>query len=452
MTVARGLAVGALAIAVAVVLALLLLGSGDSHAYKMEFLNAGQLVKGDAVQVGGRPVGSVQSIDLTNDNHAMIAVKMNGAPAPLHEGTTAVVRATSLSGIANRYISVTPGPNSNPKIPDNSVLGTDKTTSIVDLDQLFNTLDRPTVESLQQIVRGSAEQYKGVTKSANEAAKYFNPTLSTTARLVNEVNRDTGTFTDFLVQSSKVVTALSQRSATLTNLVTNTNQTAGAIAAQRESLNEDLIKLPPFMRRANTTFVNLRAALDDLDRLVNASKPATKRLGPLLVALRPLVHRAVPTVADLRKTIRSPGANNDLTDLMRKLPKLGNQARVVFPRGVKTLQESQPVLDFVRPYVPEVVGWLRDFGEGAASYDGNGHYARIQPIFNAFSLTGNPLSPALSPTLASNRLQGIDANNLKRCPGTATQIRPDHSNDWRDTSGTLDCDPSQVLPGEFNNP
>ena len=29
---------------------------------------------------------------------------------PLHEGTTAIVRATSLSGIANRYVSLAPGP------------------------------------------------------------------------------------------------------------------------------------------------------------------------------------------------------------------------------------------------------------------------------------------------------------------------------------------------------
>ena len=45
-----------------------------------------------------------------------------------------------------------------------------------------------------------------------------------------------------------------------------------------------------------------------------------------------------------------------------------------------------PVLEFLRPYTPDLVGWFRDFGQGAANYDANGHYARIQPIFNAFSL------------------------------------------------------------------
>ena len=35
------------------------------------------------------------------------------------------------------------------------------------------------------------------------------------------------------------------------------------------------------MRRANTTFVNLRAALDDVDPLVDAAKPVARRLGPV---------------------------------------------------------------------------------------------------------------------------------------------------------------------------
>ena len=84
---------------------------------------------------------------------------MQDGYAPLHEGTTALIRATSLSGIANRYIALTPGPNSNPKLSDGATLGTDKTTSIVDLDQLFNTLDPKTRTSLQQFIQGSAQWY-----------------------------------------------------------------------------------------------------------------------------------------------------------------------------------------------------------------------------------------------------------------------------------------------------
>ena len=52
-----------------------------------------------------------------------------------------MIRSTSLSGIANRYISLSPGPNNEPEIADGGVIAGDRTTSPVDLDQLFNTLD-----------------------------------------------------------------------------------------------------------------------------------------------------------------------------------------------------------------------------------------------------------------------------------------------------------------------
>src|SRR4051812_26189250 len=99
MTLARVIALGAIAAAV-VVVAVILLSSGGKTTYKLRFQNAGQLVKGDDVQVGGRRVGSVKEIKLTNNNEAEITIEMKEF-TPLHEGTVAIIRATSLSGIAN---------------------------------------------------------------------------------------------------------------------------------------------------------------------------------------------------------------------------------------------------------------------------------------------------------------------------------------------------------------
>ena len=54
---------------------LLVLGGGG-HEYTLIFQNAGQLVKGDNVQVGGRAVGSVKSIKLTRNNQAAIKISV----------------------------------------------------------------------------------------------------------------------------------------------------------------------------------------------------------------------------------------------------------------------------------------------------------------------------------------------------------------------------------------
>ena len=55
-----------------------------------------------------------------------------------------------------------------------------------------------------------------------------------------------------------------------------------AIGNQKEALAQSIAGLPDFMRNFNTTAVNLRATLDDLDPLVDASKPVATRLGPVL--------------------------------------------------------------------------------------------------------------------------------------------------------------------------
>jgi phospholipid/cholesterol/gamma-HCH transport system substrate-binding protein len=442
----RGVALGALVVAIAVVAVILLRGDGGT-TYKLRFQNAGQLVKGDDVQTGGRRIGSVRDIQLTDDNQAEITIKVSRGHAPLHEGTTAVIRATSLSGIANRYIAVTPGPNSNPKLSDGATLEADSTTSIVDLDQLFNTLDPKTRAALQQVIQGSATWYDNRGIEANAATKYFSPAISSTQRLVNELVSNQQTLNAFLRNASRTVGAIAERRDDLANLVSNTNTTAAAIADENAAFDQALALLPGTLRKANTTFVNLRATLDDLDVLVAASKPATKDLAPFLRELRPLLQDARPTISGLSALVSSPGPGNDLTDLLNQAPALERAAKPSFAHSIAALQQATPVLTFLRPYTPDFIGWLRDFGQGASNYDANGHFARIQPIFNAYSFTDNPAGGVLTPIPPSQRLAGLQHNVIKRCPGTASQVPVDNSAPFRDANGTLDCDPSLVPPG-----
>ena len=447
MTAARGVALSALVLVVLLAGYLLLFRGSGGHEYTLLFQTAGQLVKDDDVQVAGRRIGSVRSIELTDDNLAAVKVEVQEPYAPLREGTKAVVRLTSLSGIANRYVALTLAPNTNKELREGAQLDLSKTTSVVDLDQLFNAIDEKTRGDLQDVVKGFATQFRDKGGEAGEATKYFNPLLSTSRRLVGEVTEDEDSLTRFIVDSSRLVTALAEKRDELADLVGNTNATARAIGQENVALARALGLLPTTLRRANTTFVNLRATLDDLDVLVAESKPATKDLAPFLRELRPLVAASRPTIRDLRTLIRRNGPDNDLVEATRKMPALQRVATPAFDHGREGLVKLQPVLEFIRPYAPEFVGWLRDFGQGASNYDANGHYARIQPIFNAFNFNDNPAGGVLTPIPPSQRFDGLETNQLRRCPGAASQPNSDGSAPWRDVSGTLDCDPDQVPPG-----
>jgi phospholipid/cholesterol/gamma-HCH transport system substrate-binding protein len=443
MTVVRGVTIVAIA-AVAVVAWLLLTGA-TTHRYTLVFQNAGQLVKGNDVQIGGRRVGNVDDIKLGKNNLAEIKVSIDEPYAPLHAGSTAQIRSGSLSGVANRYVAISPGPNSAQKIDDDQTLGLDTTTSAVDLDQLFNTLDPKARKSLQQVIKGSATQYQGKGAKANEALKYFNPALSTTSRLVNELDRDQQSLQDFIIYTARATTALASRRNDLSSLVSNANQTTGAIGSESASLNRALNALPTTLRQANTTFVNLRSTLDDLDQLVNASKPVAPRLAPFFRQLRPLVTEARPTIKNLRTLIDRPGAGNDLIDLLQKQPRLTQVATPAFQHTVAGLRQGTPVLQFIRPYAPDLIGWFRDFGQSTANYDANGHFARISPIVNAFQFTDNPAGGTLTALKPAERQVGLQSGKVRRCPGSATQSAADGSNPY--TPEGSDCDPSIVPPG-----
>ena len=156
------------------------------------------------------------------------------------------------------------------------------------------------------MIRGSASQYVGRGRQAALGWAYLNPALASSSMLFREINRNTSDFTNFIVKSGSLVTTISQRSTDLSGLVDHLSTTTQALAAQQTALGQSIQRLPPFMRLANTTFVNLRNALDDLTPLDDAAKPVAPKLQKLLVQLKPLVEESVPTVRALSNVISHP--------------------------------------------------------------------------------------------------------------------------------------------------
>jgi phospholipid/cholesterol/gamma-HCH transport system substrate-binding protein len=442
MTLARGAVLGAL-LAVVAVIAILVLSNGGGESYRLIFQNAGQLVRGNDVQIGGRRVGSVEDILLTDDNQAEVQISVKEPYAPLHEGTTATIRLTSLSGVANRYVALAPGPNSNPELASNSRLGVEQTTSVVDLDQIFNTLDPPTRRGLQEFIQGQATQYAGKGPEVNESARWFNPFLSTSAQLARELTHDTQTLEQAVVAGASVSSAVAERAPELTSMISNLNGMMGAIARENASLSQALGVFPDTLRNANTTFVDLRSTLDDLDPLLQASSVAAPLLPRFFRQLRPLLNEGIPVFEDFSKLVSQPGPFNDATDATKNLPRLQRVGSPAFRSSITAMRKGQPVIDFLRPYSPDLVGWFRDFGQSAANYDANGHYARVLPITGIFDYDAS--TQQLNPVPPSQRLAGIESGFNRRCPGSASQPRPDGSNPF--APGGFDCDREDVLPG-----
>jgi phospholipid/cholesterol/gamma-HCH transport system substrate-binding protein len=91
-----------------------------------------------------------------------------------------------------------------------------------------------------------------------------------------------------------------------------------------------------------------------------------------------------------------------LSALLDETPSLLDKAHAVVPPTNRVLTALLPVLDFLRPYTPELVGALTNLGSAAANYDANGHFLRV------YASSGSLLFAGQSSTLSPNVHQKPD--------------------------------------------
>jgi phospholipid/cholesterol/gamma-HCH transport system substrate-binding protein len=441
-------AIAALAIALAATAWVLL--RDDPYTVKARFQAISTLVDGNVVKVAGRRAGTVKSVALAPNGEAEVEFEVDEPFRPLRQGTLAKLRIQSLSGSTSRYIELRIPEGDAPAIPEGGLIPADRTSSEVDIDQLFALFDEDTRKGLTKLIRGFGRQYEGRSAEANLGWRYLNPSFVASRRLFRELERDRPALEAFIVNVSRLVTDVADRRDDLVDLVDGVADTMGALAREEVALSETISELPPFLRRANTTFVNLRATLDDVDPLLDESAEVTPRLRATLAALRGLSSDIRPTVRDLVRTIRRPGADNDLIDLQRRAPQVrdqlvgpvvrnGRERPGTLPQGTTSLRGQTPHLAFFRPYMVDFTGWLDDFSHSGI-YDANGSASRVATSVNLFAALGGQLRP-VPPQLWQFIRDGTAVTGQNnRCPGSMERgslWKPDHVN----------CDPTQVPPG-----
>lgn len=444
--------IGAIVVTVLIVIWLLMRGGG--YEVNARFETGGQLVKGANVTVGGKAIGKVESITLTGNNQANVKMKINDKSLdPLHRGTTATIRQFSLSGVANRFVALAPGPNNAPEIPNGGIIASDDTESPVDLDQLLNSFTPKVTKGLQGFIKGSAAQYKddpstplNETTYGNQALRYIAPFFDSGARLAHSVAKDDETLASFLVVSDQATTTLAAQKEQIKAMFTNLTRFTTAVSSESEELDKALAVLPQTLQQGTIAFRQLRPTFAALENLSAKSDPIGKDggdgLADLFIDLKPLIDNSEPTLGYLRELVKQGGANNDLTDLFAGQPSLTKKAKTAFPNSTKAMQTGQIVLAFLRPYTPELTSWFSHFGQIAANYDANGHYVRVATQSGAFKLNGSgELTPSNDTSLSQYGKTGT-----ARCPGSAAQPGGDGSNPFT-AGGTLDCDSSIQIPG-----
>ncbi|HYT40481.1 MAG TPA: MCE family protein, partial [Acidimicrobiia bacterium] len=115
-----------------------------------------------------------------------------------------------------------------------------------------------------------------------------------------------------------------------------------------------------------------------------------EQLGPLSAELRPALADLRPTLSALRPALTSLSGVLDVSP-----PTLG-AANGFLPGADQSLRAFLPMLDFLRPYTPEMAGALANWASAASNFDRNGHYLRVQSSTSTAGFDGQPalFSPA----------------------------------------------------------
>jgi phospholipid/cholesterol/gamma-HCH transport system substrate-binding protein len=448
----RAITVAVLVVATAVVAAVLLGGGGGGYRVTAVFSNASLLVHGDQVKTGGVPIGSVRDIRLGPRGQAQVELEItDDRYAPLRAGTEAIARQTSLAGVANRYVDLRLAGATGRPIDAGGTIPAADTLSAVELDQLFNTFDGRTRKALSALVRGSGGAWQGRGADARLGLLYLDPAVASSTRLLATLDRARPRLHRFLGSSARLAGDLGSQDEHVAGVVDHLATTMGAIDRRRGDLGDAIARAPAVLRRSDSTLVELRATLDDLQPLVRDARPLAHALPAFSERLRTLAVSSRPTLRRLDRLVRSPGRADDAVDLLRLLPGVrdastravranGAERPAALPTIARSLRELAPQLAFLRPYAVDATGWFDDFGHTGV-YDALGGMGRIAFHGLGFANVGGTLT-FVPPDLRQQAFDQVAARGQRnRCPGSMERGAA-----WKPTPD-FDCDPRQVPVG-----
>jgi phospholipid/cholesterol/gamma-HCH transport system substrate-binding protein len=339
----------------------------------------------------------------------------------------ATIGQTSLTGVANRFVALSPGTGG--PLPSGSVLSLAQTRGIVDLDTLLNALTPRVRGSLESLLRSGAYLVAEPTASQlNKGFQYFNPALTESTQLENELAANRTALGGLISASAQVSRALAAHSQQLGGAVHETAAVLREIATQRSALADAISRAPAVLSQSTRVLGHLGGTLRVLDPVLIHLRPAAVRLSALLRAVLPAAANELPTIRALRELL--PGAEAAL----EAFPAVERVATPAVQSLTTLLRVISPSLSSLRPFTPDVVGGFFNGvgGATAGAYDANGHYLHgyVTVQGGGSSLTGIlNLLGGLTGTLGP--FNGARTGLLSPCPGGGAPPGADKSNPWR---------------------
>ena len=428
--------------------------TGPGYELHATFENATTLRESAPVRIAGVKVGEVTNVD-ADGGAAKVTFTVDDSGQPIHDDAEVSIRPRLfLEG--NFFLDLFPGSPSAPELESGDDIPITQTSTAVQLDEVLTALQAPERKGLQQLLEGygTALTYEptaaddadqdpivaGETaaESLNDAFKFGadagrGSAIVNTALLGNNPHDLSG----FLRSGGQVFSKLAARESDLSDLITNFNTFAGALAAESANVSRTVELLAPTLEEGQPSLRALNEALPAVRALAIASQPGFEELPDTIAAANPWLDQTgkllrQSELGGLAKLLRgaSPGlaqtaANTKPTfDEQTALSQCTSQ--VLIPTGDQVINDE---FSTGQPAYREFFYATVQLAGESQGFDGNGPYVRFQ------SGGGDVLVEGTNPggTPGSGFLQGSSKNfaNVQAAPEGIQPVLPDNPPPFR---------------------
>jgi phospholipid/cholesterol/gamma-HCH transport system substrate-binding protein len=393
--------------------------------------------QGQTVRVAGVRVGDIAKVDY-EDGHAVVSMDIDTKFLPIYKNATILLRPKT--GLKDMFLELDPGTNYDPNSDDDEFqnggeIPVANTAPDVDLDQILAALDGDTRAYLRLLLVGGGEGLNGRGKDLGKLLGSLGPINRGLARLNTEVAKRKENLANLIHNMNILWGRVGEDGQGISQLVTASNQSLGAIASQAPDLERAIQVLGPTLHDTRTALEKTSDLADVLGPALNSLRPFARKLKPVNDSLGALgrdttgtvKHNIRPFVRVAREPVRNlrPAAQNlanatpRLTDLTSKLNELFNMAAYNPKCGVSGCQTtynndgadpvSTPNRDEGYLYW---LGWLGHVGNSTfQSQDAHGIYRHLYLQANCATLNGilnsaGPLSPLAGEITGIDQLVG----------------------------------------------
>jgi len=339
------------------------------------------LIPNARVLMAGAEVGKVESVELKDGNPVVTMKISDDRVTPLPTDSRVAVRMRTPLG--ENYVQIMPG-RSNANLDSGGVLPLQQAENYVDVDEILSLLDGKTKARAQQFIQSTGG-------ALEDRGKELNRTLAGGARafragsdLSQSIVGSRAQLSRLVDQFGQTMRAIGERGESVQTLARKGRVAMEAVASRDHALRRTLDELPPTLASLRTTSGTIERATGTVAPMFQQLATALRELDPGIAALQPAADSGRRLLTELQT------ASKPLRLTMRGLRRLAPTATDALPKLGGLMCEANPLLQYISPYGPEIIGTLTGLGSASNSYDANGHVIRLAPLSSDNSQPGLP--------------------------------------------------------------